>query len=79
MPVSPDCNILCFRHTPHGLPASQLDALQSRLRQRLVTQGDFYLVQTTLPAGVYLRTTLINPLTTDAQLDALMEALRRAV
>jgi L-2,4-diaminobutyrate decarboxylase len=79
VPVSPDCNILCFRHTPRGVPASRLDALQSRLRQRLITQGDFYLVQTTLPTGVYLRTTLINPLTTDAELDALMEALRRAV
>ncbi len=79
VPVSPDCNILCFRHTPKGLPTSELDALQSRLRQRLITQGDFYLVQTTLPTGVHLRTTLINPLTTDAQLDALMEALRRAV
>jgi L-2,4-diaminobutyrate decarboxylase len=79
VPVSPDCNIVCFRHTPKGLPASELDALQSRLRQRLVTQGDFYLVRTTLPTGVYLRTTLINPLTSDAQLDALMEALRRAV
>ncbi|HEX8699999.1 MAG TPA: pyridoxal-dependent decarboxylase [Myxococcaceae bacterium] len=77
--VSPECNILCFRHTPPGLPASELDALQSRLRQKLVTQGDFYLVQTTLPTGVYLRTTLINPLTTEAELDALMEALRRAV
>ena len=32
-------------------------------------------MQTTLPKGVYLRTTLINPLTTDADLDALMEAV----
>lgn len=79
VPVPPDCNILCFRHTPQGLPASQLDALQSRLREQLVTRGDFYLVQTTLPSGVYLRTTLVNPLTSDAELDALMEALRRAV
>ncbi len=79
VPVAPDCNILCFRHTPAGLPASALDALQARLRQKLVTQGAFYLVQTTLPTGVYLRTTLINPLTTDAELDALMHALRDAV
>jgi L-2,4-diaminobutyrate decarboxylase len=79
VPVAPDCNILCFRHTPAGLPASELNALQSRLRQRLVTQGDFYVVQTTLPTGVYLGTTLINPLTSDAELDALMEALRSTV
>ncbi|PTL83028.1 aminotransferase class V-fold PLP-dependent enzyme [Vitiosangium sp. GDMCC 1.1324] len=76
--VPPDCNIVCFRHTPRGVPASELDALQVRLRESLITSGDFYLVQTTLGGRVWLRTTLINPLTTDADLDALLEALRRA-
>ncbi|MCY1019319.1 pyridoxal phosphate-dependent decarboxylase family protein [Pyxidicoccus sp. MSG2] len=76
--VQPDCNILCFRHTPAHVPAEEWDALQARLRERLVTRGDFYLVQTKLPKGVYLRVTLINPLTTDADLDGLMEALRTA-
>ena len=61
-----------------GMPSSEWDALQSRLREQLITRGDFYLVQTTLPKGVYLRTTIINPLTTDADLDALADALRRA-
>jgi L-2,4-diaminobutyrate decarboxylase len=77
--VPPDCNIVCFRHTPQGVPASELDALQVRLRESLVTSGDFYLVQTTLGGRVWLRTTIINPLTTDEDLDALLEALRRAV
>jgi L-2,4-diaminobutyrate decarboxylase len=76
--VQPDCNILCFRHTPAHVPAEEWDALQARLRERLVTRGDFYLVQTKLPKGVYLRVTLINPLTTDADLEGLMEALRTA-
>jgi L-2,4-diaminobutyrate decarboxylase len=60
------------------VPASELDALQSRLREQLITGGDFYLVQTTLPKGVYLRTTLIHPLTSDEDLDALMNAVRKA-
>jgi L-2,4-diaminobutyrate decarboxylase len=76
--VPPDCNILCFRHTPEHVPPAEWDALQGRLRERLVTRGDFYLVQTKLPKGVYLRVTLINPLTTDADLDAMMDALRAA-
>jgi L-2,4-diaminobutyrate decarboxylase len=49
------------------------------LREQLITHGDFYLVQTALPKGVYLRTTLIHPLTSDEDLDALMHALRRLV
>jgi L-2,4-diaminobutyrate decarboxylase len=76
--VPPDCNIVCFRHTPPGLSPAARDALQGHLRERLVREGGFYLVQTTLPGGVYLRTTLINPLTTDADLDALLAALRQA-
>lgn len=74
--VSPDCNIVCFRHIPEGVPAEELDALQVRLRESLVHRGDFYLVQTTLRGRVWLRTTLINPLTTDADLEALLDALR---
>ena len=76
--VPPDCNIVCFRHTPRDVPAQELDALQVRLRETLVTSGDFYLVQTVLGGRTWLRTTLINPLTTDADLDALLAALRRA-
>ncbi|WP_395852562.1 hypothetical protein [Cystobacter fuscus] len=62
------------RPSPEGMPPGELDALQVRLRESLVRSGDFYLVQTTLGGKVWLRTTLINPLTTDADL----EALRRA-
>ena len=35
-------------------------------------------MQTTLGGRVWLRTTVINPLTTDEDLDALMDALRSA-
>jgi len=77
--VSPDCNIVCFRHTPQGVPASELDTLQVRLRESLVTSGDFYLVQTTLGGHVWLRVTLINPLTTDEDLATMLDALRAVV
>ncbi|MCY1034036.1 pyridoxal-dependent decarboxylase [Corallococcus sp. BB11-1] len=76
--LPPDCNIVCFRHTPAHVPPDGWDALQVRLREALVTSGKFYLVQTRLPEGVYLRTTLIHPLTRDADLEALLETLRGA-
>jgi L-2,4-diaminobutyrate decarboxylase len=75
--VEPDCNIVCFRHTPAGVPAPALDALQSRLRQRLLESGHFYIVQTRLPRGLFLRVTLINPFTDDAHLAALLDTLRQ--
>jgi L-2,4-diaminobutyrate decarboxylase len=42
----------------------------------LLADGSFYLVQTRLPTGVFLRVTLINPFTTDADLAALVERIR---
>jgi L-2,4-diaminobutyrate decarboxylase len=70
--VRPDCNIVCFRVRGGD------DALQAEIRRRLLAGGHFYLVQTALPAGVFLRVTLINPATRDADLAALLDAVRAA-
>jgi L-2,4-diaminobutyrate decarboxylase len=74
--VEPDCNIVCFRHVPDDF--QDLDAHQERVRARLLAEGSFYLVQTRLRGQVHLRVTLINPLTTDEDLEALLGAIRRA-
>jgi L-2,4-diaminobutyrate decarboxylase len=74
--VEPDCNIVCFRWT--GGPAAERDAAQARIRQALIAGGRFYLVQTTLARGVFLRVTLINPLTEDCHLAELLDAVRAA-
>jgi L-2,4-diaminobutyrate decarboxylase len=74
--VEPACNIVCFRYTPAG--EQDLDALQARIRERVVASGAFYLVQTRLRDALWLRTTLINALTSDDDLDALLDALRAA-
>ncbi len=76
--LPPAQNIVCFRHRPAGASAADLDALQARVRDHVVQAGHAYLVKTRLPAGVFLRTTIINPLTTDADLDAVLDAVRAA-
>jgi L-2,4-diaminobutyrate decarboxylase len=76
--VEPQCNIVCFRVLRSGLAGPALDALQARVRTAIVAQGGFYLVQTGLPRGTFLRVTIINPLTTDEDLCALMLAIRAA-
>jgi len=73
--VTPDCNIVCFRHVPDDF--QDLDGHQERIRARLLAEGSFYLVQTRLRGHVHLRVTLINPLTTEADLEGLMAAIRR--
>jgi L-2,4-diaminobutyrate decarboxylase len=74
--VEPDANIVCFRYAPAG--RRDLDSLQSRIRQKIVGDGLFYLVQTRLPAGLFLRTTLINPFTSTNDLKELMDTIRHA-
>jgi L-2,4-diaminobutyrate decarboxylase len=68
--VPPEGNIVCFRYLPAG--TADVDALQSTLRDTIVQSGTFHLVKTVLRGATYLRTTLINPLTTDADLETLL-------
>src|SRR5262249_50653141 len=75
----PECNIVCFRYrAPGGEDARERDALQVGIRRRLAQSGRFYLVQTRLDRGVFLRLTIINPLTRLDDLDALLESVREA-
>lgn len=83
--VEPECNIVCFRHVPKGArdvgggaSRPQLDALNAAVRRRIVDSGRFYLVQTGLPKGTFLRVTIINPRTTDDDLAALLDEARSA-
>ncbi|MCP3920102.1 MAG: hypothetical protein GY711_31640, partial [bacterium] len=70
-------NILCFRHRPDtDMSDAALDQLQGRLRQSVIEGGDFYIVQARLDGRVWLRTTVMNPLTSQEDLDALLGAIR---
>ena len=69
--TSPDCNILCFRYAPPHL--ADADAFQNQVRERIVREGSYYLVKTHLAGHTWLRTTLINPRTELADLEALLD------
>ena len=76
----PQCNIVVFRHIPAALreaPAEEVGAFQLELRRRLIESGEFYIVPFKGDGIGALRVTIINPLTTPAHLDDLMDALRR--
>ena len=68
--VSPEANILCFRLK------NKTNEFHRELRQKIIARGFFYLVQTSLPTGVYLRTTLMNPFTTIDDLRELLSEIR---
>jgi L-2,4-diaminobutyrate decarboxylase len=76
----PQCNIVAFRYVPDELrdaPTEKLDAFQLRLRRGVIESGEFYLVQSRIDGRPVLRTTMMNPLTTEDDLRGLLECLRR--
>jgi L-2,4-diaminobutyrate decarboxylase len=75
--MAPDTNILCFRHLVPGMSALQLSAHQAALRSQLVRSGQFHLTQVALHDAIWLRTTIMNPLTRPEDFDALISALRK--
>lgn len=72
----PQSNILCYRMRPEGVPDDRLDALNAALRHRLVQEGDFFIVQTRWRGRLWLRSTLINPMTAEADFAHMLDRLR---
>jgi L-2,4-diaminobutyrate decarboxylase len=72
--LEPESNIVCFRlKTETG----SMNELNGNIRKRLMEEGKFYIVQTTLGDKLYLRTALMNPLTTETDLTALLDEVER--
>jgi L-2,4-diaminobutyrate decarboxylase len=67
--VEPQCDIVVFR--PKGMDGGKVAAL----RKRILDDGRFYLVQLHRKDGMWLRTTILNPLTTEQDLDELLSEL----
>jgi L-2,4-diaminobutyrate decarboxylase len=78
VPYEPEANILVFRWNPESrdLSNAALNILQAAVRRKLVRSGEFYIVQTEINGIVWLRVTVMNPLTTEDHLRALLEAVR---
>jgi len=70
--TKPECNIVCFRLYNPELDRTENNRINSNIRQKIIESGKFYIVQTTLHNTVYLRTTLMNPFTTEADLETLL-------
>lgn len=75
--VEPEANIVCFRVLRKGARGTdeELDTLHARLREQIVAERRFYIVQTRLHGRLWLRVTLMNPRTTLADLERLLERL----
>ena len=74
--VRPEGNIVCFRYAPEGMVDA--DGLQSRVRDAVVRSGAYHIVKTVLRGKTWLRVTVMNPLTSQEDLTALLATVEAA-
>ncbi|MET6991969.1 pyridoxal phosphate-dependent decarboxylase family protein [Sediminicola arcticus] len=77
--VEPMSNIVCFRYVNKALDNQTLNSINEKVRQALLEDGEFYIVQTKLRGIHYLRTTLMNPFTNEKHLVALLNKIKTLV
>jgi len=73
--IAPETNIVNFRYTDAS--ENTLNDVNTQLRQQLVEEGNFYIVQTMLNNNVFLRCCIMNPLTNTNDLKELLVRLKK--
>ncbi len=79
---APALSVVCFRHLPDGHDAADaagrdaIDIHQDALQVRLQHSGRAFLTTTRLRGRTWLRAGILNHTTTEADLDALIDAIR---
>ncbi len=71
--IEPSTNIVCFRFI--GAKNVDLNVLNAKIREKVIENGNFYIVSTILNGNFYLRVSLMNPLTTMRELGELLEMI----
>jgi L-2,4-diaminobutyrate decarboxylase len=74
--VEPASNIVCFRYAPEGNDTQILSKLNSTIRDKIIKEGSYYIVQTELEGKIWLRLTIINPVTSKDDLIKLIERIK---
>ncbi len=73
--IEPQANILNFRYLDSE--KTDLNTLNTTIHKTLIRSGEFYIVQTIIQEKRYLRTTIMNPLTKEHDLVALLDEIER--
>ena len=74
--TEPQSNILCFRYYEENWSVQKANETNLKIRQQLLEDGEYYLVQTKIRGANYLRTTLMNPFTEMEHLALLLTVIK---
>lgn len=75
--VKPMSNIICFRIVDKDLDLDSLNKVNTTIRQQLLEEGEFYIVQSKIKKIIYLRVTIMNPFTNEAHFKELLDNIKR--
>lgn len=75
--VKPQSNIVCFRKINSSLAIEEQNQFNESIVHKIREKGRYYIVQTKIKDSVYLRVSLMNPLTTKEHLKGLMEEIEK--
>ncbi|MEO0540242.1 MAG: aminotransferase class I/II-fold pyridoxal phosphate-dependent enzyme [Cyanobacteria bacterium P01_A01_bin.105] len=73
----PQMNIICFRGTPAPVSPEQWDSWNQALQRYLLKHGHTFLSLPTYRGQRWLKAVLLNPFTTEQQIDALFQQIDR--
>jgi L-2,4-diaminobutyrate decarboxylase len=71
--VEPESNIVCYRIKENDQELA--NRKNSWIRSKLLEEGDFFIVQTVLRNTVFLRSAIMNPMTTPEVFDRLLDRI----
>jgi L-2,4-diaminobutyrate decarboxylase len=74
--VEPESNIICFRYAPKGYNEITINQTNAAIRDKIIKEGSFYIVQAELDGKIWIRVTLINPVTSENDLRVLMDRVK---
>ncbi len=75
--VMPDSNIVCFRYAPAGIREDSLNRINAAVRDKIIKDGSYYIVQAELGGKIWIRLTIINPATSNMDLQDLINLIRK--
>lgn len=71
--LEPKSNIVCFRYITKGADA---DEVNKKIARKLLEDGSYYVVSTTVRGKFYLRITIMNPFTDKTCLENLITKIK---
>jgi L-2,4-diaminobutyrate decarboxylase len=71
--TEPESNIICFRYISENIDDMTLNGINSAIRDQIIKEGSFYIVQVELEGKIWIRLTIINPVTSIDDLKSLLK------